>query len=572
MAEYPSFGLNASGYHLVNVALHVLNALLLFEVLRRTTRSKAEPAGAIGPSAFVALLFAVHPTHVESVAWVAERKDVLCALFWLLAMLAYGAYARRPSVGRYLLVVLPFALGLMAKQMLVTLPCVLLLMDYWPLRRLGPASSRPAWPRVVLEKVPLVLLSAVAAGIAFFVQIRGEEVGTFGGVPLGLRLGNALVSYGRYIQKTLWPARLAVYYPHPGHGLPLWQPVAAAVALVAVTAVIVLALRRRRYLTIGWLWYLGTLVPVIGIIQIGSQAMADRYTYLPSVGLYIMAAWGLRDLASAWRVPRAAVLGAAAALVVGLSAATFVQAGYWRDSTTLFNRALAVTSNNSFVHYNLGLTRYDEGDRAGAAEHFREALRITPDFDRAHVNLAQVLAELGRNEDAIRCFRDRLRVAPEDAHTHNGLAIALAKQGRLEEAVEHLAATLRFDPHYPGAEFTLGNLLATLGEVEASLLHFERALHDEPADVHPMAHLNLGVQLAKLGKPDKAEAHFREAVALDPDFADAYVNLGVLHAQQGEREQAAALYRKALEIDPRHAAARRQLERLQAEKATTKLW
>jgi tetratricopeptide (TPR) repeat protein len=398
MLDCQMFGLRSGWHHLTNVLLHALAVLLLFAFLNRST-------GRRWPSAWVALLFALHPLHVESVAWVAERKDSLSAFFGLLALWSYVRYVERPALRRYLLVVLTFGLGLMAKPMLVTLPFLLLLVDVWPL---GRVSGRP-WSRIaplLSEKIPLFALSAAAAGATYLVQQAGGAVRSRDAFPLVLRLENALVSYIVYIAKMFWPARLAVFYPYPAE-VPAWQAAAAALAIAAVSMLVLRSVRKRPYLAVGWLWYLVTLAPVIGLVQVGAQARADRYTYIPMIGLTIMLAWGAADLLG--RVPRAkpAVAVLAAAVCAGCAAITWLQAGYWRDSRTLFQHAVDVTNGNYLAHHNLGVALAESpADLNQAIAHFQAVLQIKPDYARAHTDLGSALAKLpGRLPDAMAEFR-----------------------------------------------------------------------------------------------------------------------------------------------------------------------
>jgi tetratricopeptide (TPR) repeat protein len=557
--DYEIFGLDPGGYHLVNVFFHVLNALLLFEALRIMTRN-------FWPSAFVALLFALHPLHVESVAWIAERKDVLSTFFALLTLISYRWYALRPGLRRYGLVLVLFALGLMAKPMLVTLPCVVLLLDYWPLGRLAAPGLDPrvpgvVWWRAVLEKVPLLVLSAISSGITLYVQSQGTVATS--ALSDGVRVLNAPVAYVHYIGKMFWPFRLAVYYPYPD-ALPWWQPLGAFALLVAVSTAVLLL--RRRYLVVGWLWYLGTLVPVIGVVQVGAQAVADRYTYVPLIGLFIMLAWGAADLMSARRIPPAAAGAAAVLVLAGLMSLTAVQARHWHDSKRLYEHSLQCIANNSFMQYNLGLAYYQDNNLDEAIDRFREALRITPQFANAQINLGKALAQQGRADEAVACFRDRLKRDPEDIHAHESLGILLAKQDQAEEAIQHLSEVARMDPRREGIHFNLANLLARRGRVEEAIVNYRQALRNEPKTAHAACNLNLGVLYARLGRTDEAMAAFLEAIRLDPGNADAHNNVGLLLAQQGKWDDAIAYYRKALDLNPANVRARENLREAESHK------
>jgi hypothetical protein len=410
----------------VNAALHGVNSALVYLVLARLT-------GAPGRSLLVAALFAVHPLHVESVAWVSERKDLLSTLLGLLALWAYAAYASRPSARRHVLVAAAFAGSLMAKAMWVTLPFLLLLLDAWPLAR------RERWRRLVLEKVPLLALSAAASVVAVVAQgdaLRGGEIG------LGLRLGNAAVSYVRYLAKTFWPVGLALPYPHPGASLPAWQAVGAALLVLALTAAAVSQARARPWLPVGWLWFLGMLVPVIGLVQVGGQAMADRYTYAPSIGLFLVVAWAGAEAAARWHATRAAQVLLAVALVA-LSALTWRQVGLWSDQVTLFTHAVEVTRDNGLAHLALSQGLAAQGRWPEALLHAREAARLEPRLARVRKNLGYVLYKVGLVDDAVEEFRAAIAIEPDYAEAHGNLAIALGRLGRMEEAAREMAEERR---------------------------------------------------------------------------------------------------------------------------------
>jgi tetratricopeptide (TPR) repeat protein len=424
MLDCQLFHQQSGMHHLMNVLLHLLATLLLFASLKRAT-------GARWPSAFVALLFAVHPLHVESVAWVAERKDVLSAFFWFLALYAYVRYVERPTVAGYLLVALAFALGLMAKPMMVTFPFTLLLLDVWPLRRVQ-------FPKILWEKIPLIALSAAVSCVTYFVQRSTAAVQAF---PLPVRIENALISYVVYIGQMLWPAGLAVLYPYQ-QSPALWQAAASAILLAAVTAGVILTWRTRPYLAVGWFWYLGTLVPVIGLVQVGLQARADRYMYIPMVGLLMMLAWGAAEFPAKWLVPVAAVAGVAC-----ISLAR-IQTDYWQNSQTLFERAIDVTRDNYVAEYNLG--NYLMNTRRGpeAIPHFEAALRVHPNYPEAQNNLGMLFGNIpGRMPDAISHFEAAVRLNPDLIAAHYNLAVALQQiPGRKAEALAHYEVVQRLQP------------------------------------------------------------------------------------------------------------------------------
>jgi len=550
------FGTAPWGHHLGNVLLHAANAILLFLVLRRMT-------GDLWPSAFTAALFAVHPLRVESVAWVSERKDVLSGLFFMLTLAAYVQYVQRspaapgcvtaeggraPRTGRYLVVVLLFALGLMAKPMLVTLPFVLLLLDYWPLGRLrNPYSFR----RLLLEKLPLLALSAVSCAATRLAQ--SETLQSIGEISLGVRVENALVSYAAYLGGFFYPVGLAVFYPHPGDGLPAWKVVGAALLLIGLSAACWAWRKKRPCLPVGWFWYLGMLVPVIGLVQVGQQAMADRYTYLPQIGLAVAIAWGLQG-APAARPRRAWILGTAAALVlIVLLFCARRQTSFWRDSETLWNRALACTSRNALANVNLGIVLTKAGRAAEALERFREALAIHPDDPVARNHLGVALKELGRADEAVEQYEAALRVAPHYVAALNNLGAALVDQGRLDDAVARLQKALEADPRNALAHYNLGNARTRQGRYDDAMAEYRRALelNENLAD----AQLTLGILLAGRGRFDEAVACFQKALAVRPELLNARRALAVAYRQLGKIPEAIAQWDEVLRFQPDDAEA-----------------
>jgi len=436
MLDCQLFGMRPGMHHLTNLLFHILNSLLLLLVLRKMT-------GAWWRSAFVAALFALHPLHVESVAWVAERKDVLSTFFWLLTMWVYAHYAERPTFDRYLLVLLSFALGLMAKPMLVTLPFVLLLVDYWPLGRLQLGQScndgnlrikKSSAFRVVWEKIPFFVLAAMSGVLTLLAQQKAGALRTLDIIPLKIRTANALVSYISYIGKMIWPHNLAVFYPHPGI-VPMWQAVGAGLSLICLCVLSVMFVRAGRrfpHLAVGWLWYLGTLVPVIGLVQVGSQAMADRYTYVPLIGLFIMISWGFYDLVRGWKNRRMVLAISTGVVLLALMACTWSQVRLWKNSTLLFKHALNVTDNNYKARNLLGIASERQGRLKEALRHYSEALRIKPEYADAHNNQGVALARQGRLKEAISHFSEALRIKPDYVDAHNNLGVALEQQGRLK--------------------------------------------------------------------------------------------------------------------------------------------
>jgi tetratricopeptide (TPR) repeat protein len=447
MLDCQLYGLKAGWHHFTNVLLHTLAAILLFLALRQMT-------GAVWRSAFVAAVFAIHPLRVESVAWIAERKDVLSGVFFMLTLLAYVYYVRLPRIARYLVMIFVFACGLMSKPMLVTLPFLLLLLDYWPLSRI----KGQFWKRL-LEKVPLIALSAVSSLITFLVQ-KGA-VGRTEELPILERINNAVVSYVLYIWQMLWPVNLAVFYPHPENRLPLWEIVSCLVFLICATAVAIALRKRRPYLITGWLWYLGMLVPVIGLVQVGWQGRADRYTYLPQIGLYIAATWSVADLTVFYRHQRT-TLSTAAILVIGaLTWCAWVQTSYWRDSERLFRHAAAVTTNNDVADNNLGIVFLGQGKVDEAISLLQTAADLRPDNSPAHENLAKALLQKGRVAEALIHYRKLLELQPDNMEVHNIVGTVLVQQGRVAEGVDEWQKVLTVEPDNGNATSNLAWVLAT---------------------------------------------------------------------------------------------------------------
>jgi Flp pilus assembly protein TadD len=500
-------GTSPWSYHLVNVLLHVANTLLLFVLLWRLT-------GATGRSALVAALFAMHPLRVESVAWVSERKDVLSTLFGLWALLAYVRYARAPSVVRYLLVGVGLALSLLAKPMLVTLPAVFLLLDYWPLGRRGPThDGRVQLRRLVLEKLPLLALCVASCVVTLWAQARSEAVQSLTHLPPVQRLANAALSYTDYLRQMVLPSDLAPYYPHPRGGSSGAGATAAGLFLAAATVVAVRLARRYPYLAVGWLWYLGTLVPVIGLVQVGDQARADRYTYFPLIGIFLMLVWGLADLARRWRCERPAAC-LAAVLLVYLGIVSWGQVHYWHDSVVLWEHTLAVAGESAKAHINLGKALKQRGDLEGASRHYRDALRLEPDNAVAHNNLGVTYLDREDYAEAARQFREALRLEPDNALAHNNLGIVLLHGRDHSEAVRHFQESLRLDPNYARAHNNLGLACLEQGQSAEAELHFRDALRLEPN--YARAHHHLGLALRAQGKEEEAARHFAEALRLGP--------------------------------------------------------
>jgi len=445
------FGLNPLSHHLINLLLHISNTLLLFSALKKMTAAPWQ-------SAFVAALFVLHPLHVESVAWLAERKDVLSSLFWMLTILAYIRYTEHPSPYRYALVILLFALGLMAKPMLVTLPFVLLLLDYWPLSRFQKSTAY----RLIGEKLPLFALSAASSTVTYLVQKTTGATEMVANLPLSYRINNVFVSYVTYIAKMIYPANLAVLYPHKGTTLPLWLPTASILILIAVTlAIICLTKRHQPYLLTGWLWYLGTLVPVIGLIQVGKQALADRYTYLPSIGLFIIVAWGVPQILPKFRFRKLVLWALALPVLIALFLCTRLQLSYWRNDFSLYEHALAVTENNAVMHYSLANALRINGNIDEAITHYQQALQIEPNHDRAHGNLGFALLSKGRLEEAAEHLTRAVQLDPDYLNARYNLALTLSKLGNFDQAISQYHQVLQLENDYPPALNGIAWILCT---------------------------------------------------------------------------------------------------------------
>jgi len=600
------FGLRAAGHHWTSLLLHAANTMLLFLLLRRVTAASWR-------SALVAALFALHPLHVESVAWVAERKDVLSAFFFLLTLWAYvrsvgggvgsvGCRVRsaewgvgnaesevrspaaratanfhRPSAIFYLLSLLCFALGLMSKPMLVTLPFVLLLLDYWPLgrmqneegrRRNGEPEHTPrttrhpmlhcftAAPlRLVLEKLPFFILAAASCVVTFLIQRAAGAVSSLETLPLDFRISNALISYVRYAGKMVWPANLAVFYPAPAEWPAAWVA-GAALLLAGVSVLAIGSARKAPWFAFGWFWYLGMLVPVIGLVQVGQQALADRYTYLPLIGLFVAVVWGGAEAAARWPGTRNWLAAGAAAALAACAVLTWRQIGYWRSSASLFEHALAVTRDNHVAHNNLGVLLLDQGNLAAAAEHLAEAVRVKPKYPEGLGNLGLCRLKQGRPEEAAELLCQSLRVRPTAIAQYN-LANLLSQQGKLDEAQPHYEAALRRKPEFVEAWYNLGLLEAKRGRTTEAERNYRAALRLKPN--HAESHLSLGTLLAGQKKPDEALAHFRAAVQAAPDHADARFNLALALSGRGDYAGAAAQYAEACRAQPEDVEARQNL-------------
>jgi tetratricopeptide (TPR) repeat protein len=573
------YDLNAAGHHWTSVAIHALSAVLLFLLLQRMT-------GSVWKSAFVAAMFALHPLHVESVAWISERKDVLSTFFWIVTIFAYMRYVEDRRPARYALLIASFVLGLMSKPMIVTLPFALLLLDFWPLNRVN-LKDRAGLVKLIVEKTPLFGLAIAGSVLTYLVQV---EVGATTAVhaPVWLRIQNTLVSYAGYLSQTIWPAGMAVLYPLP-LSIPIWKSALAAVALAAVTIFAIRTVRRFPFLAVGWFWFLGTLVPAIGLVQVGFQARADRYTYIPMIGIGIMIAWGAAEL---FRRHTTALAIAAGIAILAWLLVTRSQVETWIDSRTLFTHAISVTTDNYVAHSNLCSLNARENRIPEALPHCQAAIRIKPDYSDAHTNLADIYRLQGRLDDSIAESREAIRLNPRDATPLANLANLLGYQGKLEEsagkyrealhvspahvvarvglawtlaqldrrdeALALLQETVRIHPDYAAAHAQLGILLGSLGRPQEALDALTESIRLNPNDAS--AHYNLGVTLSAQGRFGEAIGEFQRSLALNPRDAEAYVELGSGLASLGRFSEAIANFQKALELNPDHRRALASLE------------
>jgi tetratricopeptide (TPR) repeat protein len=567
MLDCQLYRLNAGGHHATNILLHTIAVLLLFQVLRQMT-------GAVWKSAIVAALFAVHPLHVESVAWISERKDVLSAVFFLFMLGAYGRYAHAPSTMRYLAVIMLYAAGLMSKPMLVSAPIVLLLLDYWPLRRLEQPSltsgkrkiaqssnQADVIRRLLLEKIPLLVLSIGACTVTYILQKRAA--GAIPPLPLFWRVQNAFASYAIYVWKTLWPTDLAVFYPHPNDTLAVWKVISAIVFLLAVTASAIIFRKQRPYLFTGWFWYLVMLLPVIGLVQVGEQGRADRYTYLPHIGLFVLTVWFVADVVGVRRSRSQFAVAAAVVMtiIVALAWGAFVQTSNWRNSETLWSHALAVTSNNDVAHNNLGYLCGDRGELDKAISHFETAARIRSGKRDAHynlgsafvqMNLADDLARKGRSDEAMVHYEEAIRLQPDYADAYYNRGNVLFEQGRTDEAIADWEKTLQIQPNDPDAHTGLGNALLRKGSLREAITHYEQALTLAPEDPHSRNNIAWVLATssdASIRDAAKAIDLARVAVALSGGREPRFLRtLAAAYAESGQFSDALVVAQQAVSL------------------------
>lgn len=547
MADVSLFGQDPRAHHLVNLFWHALNSALLFLLLRGMSEAPWR-------SFLAAALFVVHPLHVESVAWVSERKDVLSSFFALAAAAAWLRYARRPSWPRYLAVFLLLGLGLLAKPMLVTLPLLLLLLDWWPLGRLKAGAGRTSPGSLVLEKLPLAALAAASSALTLAAQIRGGALSGTDPRHFSWLVSNATVSYARYLGKTLWPVRLSMFYPF--QDWTPWQTAGAAALLVAAGSAAWYLRRGRPWMLFGCAWFAMGLLPVIGLVRVGSQAMADRYMYLPIVGLFAAAAWGLHDLTRSRPAAKLAAVVVSAAVLAALVPLTRRQVGHWRSSETLFSRAMEIDPGNWLAANNMGVVLYRRGRYEEARRYF--SLSVAGHRDAEHLtNLAASLSRLGRDADAVAAFAEALAMNPGYADAHYNLGIHLARSGRHEEAAGEFRRALESAPRHAEARNNLGASMWALGKGDEAIDHYRKSIESDPFNFNALN--NLGLALRQKGLSAEAEESFRKALELKGDFAAAMVNLGDTLAGRKRGEEAAIWYRRALALRPNDPAVRSRL-------------
>jgi tetratricopeptide (TPR) repeat protein len=546
MLDYQFYGPNAGGHHVTNILLHAATAILLFLVLRQMT-------AALWCSAFVAAVFAIHPLGVESVAWITERKDLLSGLFFMLTLWAYTRYARNRTPFIWYAAALCFAaLGLMSKPMLVTLPFVLLLLDYWPLQRFGTSTIRP----LLIEKIPFLLLSAVACVVTFVMQQKTGAVKSLATITLPMRVENAFVSCARYLGKIFWPVDLAVLYPRQDQW-PVLLVIFSTALFVVICAAAFVFRKKFPFAFTGWFWFIGMLVPVIGLVQVGEQAMADRYVYLPQIGLYLLVAWLIAGLTLRWR-HRPLILGSLAAVILAaLTLRARNQTFNWQNSETLWTHTLACTSNNLIAHYNYGNALLQNGDVNDALVQYQDALNIDPHNAVARNNLGTALLKKGDADEAINQYRQAIQDDPGYILARINLANQLLPKGQVDEAIIQYQEALKIDPDDPAALHNLGNALLQKGDVDEAIAQYQHEIKINPD--YALAYYNLGNALAQKGQADNAISQYQEALKLDPNYALAHANLGNVLYQKGQADEAINQYQQALKMNPDDAAVHNNL-------------
>ena len=514
MADYKLYGLNPLGHHLTSLLFHIISALLLFKILSDITET-------IWSSAFIAAIFALHPIQVEAVAWAAELKTILSGLFWMLTMAAYIRYAKQPRMGRYILLLLVYGLCILTKPIVVTLPFILLLLDYWPLGRIK-------WKRLIIEKIPLFAMSAILSVITYLVQEHGGALMSLGKPPLDFRIANMFISYIRYIGKIIWPSRLAVFYPLLPANFPKTITAVCVLLFILLSAVSIYIGRVRKYVIVGWLWFIGTLVPMAGLVQAGEQSMANRYMYISMTGLFIIAAWAAKDIAATRRRWKMVLTAIAAVLLLSAIILTRMQVKHWQNSMTLFEYTLNVSKNNAIAENSYGCALYEADRLDEAGLHLNKAIRIAPMFSEAHNNLGHVLLKQGKVNEAIICFNEFIEHRQDSAEAYYSMALALSMQEKYNDAVKYFAKALELNPEYPNAHWRMGTALLAAGKTGEAVKHLEEALQTEPNNAE--VYVSLGIADGQSGKYKPAIQNCARAVELKPDSANALNSLAWLLA------------------------------------------
>jgi len=561
MLDVQLFGMNPGMHHFTNVIIHTFNTLLLFFVFERMT-------GAVWRSAVIAMLFALHPLHVESVAWIAERKDVLGTFFWLITMICYYWYVRHCDIKRYLIVIICYILGLLSKPMLVTLPFVLLLLDYWPLNRLEPivrdegSNSKQnermvgpviKWPMIkplITEKIPLITLAVIASCMTIFAQHNDQAIYSLQELNLSLRILNAISSYTAYLEKMVFPFNLAVFYPYPTI-FHLYMVIPYSVLLLMITTLVLFFVRSLPYLAIGWFWYLGTLIPVIGIVQVGDQSMADRYTYIPLIGIFLIGVWGLGDLISKWRYGEFALRILPTALLLLLMWVTWIQVGQWKNSEILYRHALHVTRNNFLAHYNLGVTLFDKGDVDGAIKQYKDTLKINPHISGAHNNLGIIMFRIGNYTQAIYHFSAALKINPYQAEVYNNLGGVYYCKGNIKKAIECFRNATQDMPDYTIAAQKLNIAQNDQKNIDNLISWVRGQLKQEPNN--PALYIKLGDIYRQQEDFNEAMKQYQMAVSLEPKSIPAMNGLALIYTAQQEYTKAVDLLLRIRQIQPDNA-------------------
>jgi len=544
MLDWSLFGANASGHHLISLLLHIGAVIFLFLFLNKTTNN-------IWPSAFAAAFFALHPLRVESVAWAAERKDVLSMFFGMACLYAYAFYAENSKLSRYLLSLILFTLALMSKPMMVTLPFVLMLLDYWPLKRWQRAMDEPARKNLIQpevlsgKKVPFILLTIASSLVTFWGQNIVGAVTPIEALPFLKRSINAIISYTAYLGKIFWPVNMAVFYPYE-HSFPFWQVIASCFVLIGITIVVIYVRKKMSFLFVGWFWYLGTMIPLIGLIQAGSQAMADRHTYLPSVGIAVMLAWGIPLLCQRVGIRKKILLPAAIAVLCILVVSTWMQCAYWKNSIKLWNHALSVTKNNYIAHVGLGLALLEEGKVKEAIDHYNKVIMMPYQiltfnndylysfYGRIYSNRGKAYAELGLYQCAFEDYNKSIRLNPKNAGLYNNRGLTYDKLNQHQRAIEDFNEAIRLKPDYANYYNDRGNSYNKLGQNQRALDDYTEAIRLKPD--YADAYNNRGTIYGKISQYQRAIEDFSKAIYIKQDYADAYNNRGITYFKQGNNK------------------------------------